>query len=87
MRETIAAIRIMGFWSWLYHSKFYRAHMRLAHKYNWHHTKVMGPFPDGSTQLWCQWCGLRYSTPAIDYALVSRLGEKQCGTVGKTVKP
>lgn len=46
----------------------YRALMRLAHHYNWHHAKVLGPFTDGSVQHWCQWCGLRYSTPPIDYA-------------------
>lgn len=48
----------------------YRTVMKLAHRYNWHHTKTLGPFPDGSTQKWCQWCGLRHSTPPIDYSLM-----------------
>ena len=36
---------------------FYRFVMRLAHKYNWHYAPPI--YPDGDTQLWCKWCGLR----------------------------
>jgi hypothetical protein len=40
---------------------FYRSLMKLAHRYDWHHAKVFGPFEDGRYQRWCQWCGLRES--------------------------
>ena len=69
MRETMEAIRTLGFWTVLWYRTGYRPFMRLAHRYNWHHTTTCGPFPDGSKQFWCQWCGLRHSTPPIDYAL------------------
>lgn len=82
MNENMEAIRVLGFWRWVYSHWFYRVHMRFAHRYNWHHTRQLGPFPDGSTQLWCEWCGLRYSTPAIDYALLSRLGAKGSASNG-----
>ena len=36
---------------------FYRALMRIAHKYNWHYAPPI--FPSGDAQLWCQWCGFR----------------------------
>jgi len=35
----------------------YRIIMRMAHKYNWHYAPPI--YPDGDTQLWCQWCGFR----------------------------
>ena len=37
---------------------FYRALMRLAHRYNWHHMVIC--YPDGDTLVWCQWCGIRH---------------------------
>lgn len=36
---------------------FYRLAMKLAHKYNWHYAPPI--YPEGDTQLWCQWCGFR----------------------------
>ena len=36
---------------------FYRLVMRVAHHYNWHYAPPV--YPDGDTQLWCQWCGFR----------------------------
>lgn len=36
---------------------FYRAVMRLAHRFNWHYAQPI--YPDGDTQLWCKWCGFR----------------------------
>ena len=36
---------------------FYRLVMRIAHKYHWHFAPPI--YPDGDTQLWCQWCGFR----------------------------
>jgi len=69
MSEDWEAIRVMGFWYWAWcRTGGYRAFMRLAHRYNWHHCTVCTPRPDGSEVHWCQWCGLRYCTPAIDYA-------------------
>lgn len=35
----------------------YRAVMKLAHRFNWHYAPPV--YPDGDTQLWCQWCGFR----------------------------
>ncbi len=36
---------------------FYRLIMRVAHKFHWHYAPPI--YPDGNTQLWCQWCGFR----------------------------
>lgn len=62
VREDFEAIRVMGFWSWLWARTFYQMFARIAHRFNWHHTVTLGPFDDGATQVWCQWCGLRQST-------------------------
>lgn len=35
----------------------YRLLMRIAHRYHWHYAPPC--YPDGDTQLWCQWCGFR----------------------------
>ena len=46
---------------------FYRLVMRVAHYYNWHYAPPV--YPDGNTQLWCQWCGFRqtiYSRPTSE---------------------
>lgn len=40
---------------------FYRLLMRIAHHYDWHHAKVIGPFANGEYQRWCEWCGFRQS--------------------------
>ena len=37
----------------------YRTLTKFAHRYDWHHAKVFGPFEGGRYQIWCQWCGLR----------------------------
>jgi hypothetical protein len=42
----------------IYYRFIYRPLMRLAHRYNWHHTKTI--HPGGDTMLVCDWCGLRY---------------------------
>lgn len=55
----------------VYHRWLYRAHMRLAHRFNWHYAPMIGPFPDGSTQRWCQWCGFRQSTPKSTVSIVN----------------
>ena len=41
------------------YGKLHRGFIQLAHRYGWHHVKVI--FPDRDIQLWCQWCGLRQS--------------------------
>jgi hypothetical protein len=70
MSEDLEAIRVMGFWYWAWcRTGCYRAFMRLVHRFNWHHCTVMGPFEDGETQHWCQWCGLRYVIPKPSYPL------------------
>ena len=43
---------------WLYYRFIYRHLMRLAHRFNWHHTRTI--YPEGDTLLVCDWCGLRY---------------------------
>ena len=40
--------------------------MRLAHRFNWHYAPPI--YPEGDTQLWCKWCGLRQT--------VKRRGDK-----------
>lgn len=37
--------------------RLYRVLMRLAHRFNWHYAPPI--YPEGDTQLWCKWCGLR----------------------------
>ncbi len=39
----------------------YRHLMRLTHYFGWHYAPVRGPYPDGTSQRWCRWCGLRGS--------------------------
>lgn len=36
---------------------FYRALMKVAHRYHWHYAPPI--YPEGDTQLWCKWCGFR----------------------------
>jgi hypothetical protein len=60
VRETIAAIRVLGFWRFVYARFFYRMVSRWAHKFNWHHMDIC--HPDGDTMHWCHWCGLRVVT-------------------------
>lgn len=54
------AIRVMGFWSWVYARFFYRGVMRVAHRFHWHYAPPS--YPDGDTMLWCHWCGFRSVT-------------------------
>lgn len=42
----------------------YRFVMKLAHKYNWHYAPPV--YPDGDTQLWCQWCGFRETIKKVN---------------------
>jgi hypothetical protein len=59
LREMREAIRAIGFWRCAWAMTGYRPTMKLAHRFNWHHVVKLGPFEDGPTQQWCQWCGLR----------------------------
>lgn len=43
----------------------YGALMRLAHRFNWHHTRTI--YPDGDTLVRCDWCGLSQVTQRRDY--------------------
>jgi len=63
MRETIEAIRVLGFWRVVYYRTAYRPLMRLMHRYNLHYAPPS--YPQGADGyidkvLWCQWCGMRY---------------------------
>lgn len=49
----------MTLYSWAY-----RKFKQFMHKRNWHHMTVC--HPDGDTQHWCQWCGLRVTIPKPD---------------------
>lgn len=68
MSETWEAIKVMGIWQVLWCRTGYRPFQRLIHRYNWHHTRVIGPLDDGSIQHWCEWCGLRYHMTPLDRA-------------------
>lgn len=39
--------------------------MRLAHRFNWHHTRTS--YPDGDTYVRCDWCGLGKVMRKRDY--------------------
>lgn len=42
----------------------YRLVMRIAHRFNWHYMEPMhGIQPDNNSQIWCHWCGARYTLP------------------------
>lgn len=45
--------------NWPFKWTLYRWLMKLAHRYNWHYAPRIGPFEDGTYQMWCKWCGLR----------------------------
>ena len=60
-----------------FYGKVYRSFTKLAHRYNWHHVKII--YPEKDMQLWCQWCGLRQTyklTKGID-------GKIRYGYLGK----
>lgn len=66
-------------WRWiasLYYRWFYRVHMRLAHRFNWHYAPTSHPFEDGTRQQWCQWCGMRSTIPKPSTPL-RRSGEQK----------
>ena len=48
-------------WPFNLNGRVYRLVMRIAHHYNWHYAPPI--FPEGDTQLWCQWCGFRMTLP------------------------
>ena len=50
---------------WLYYRFIYRRLMRLAHRFNWHHTRTC--YPDGDTLVVCDWCGLSKVMQRRDY--------------------
>ena len=59
MKDLFESIEVLGFWRTVWGRLFYRRVMKLAHKLDWHHAPMHGPFEDGATQRWCQWCGFR----------------------------
>jgi len=46
--------------------RLHRLIMRIAHYYDWHYAPIIGPFENGDTQRWCQWCGFREQIPKIN---------------------
>lgn len=61
-REDREAIRVMGFWWWLFAGTLYRPVSRLMHRFNLHYAPPAGPAHGDNyclQQHWCQWCGLR----------------------------
>ena len=57
MGENIEAIRVLGFWGFIYHRFVYRHVMRFAHKHGWHYAPP-STMEDGSVLELCLWCGL-----------------------------
>lgn len=53
----------------------YGALMRLAHRFNWHHTRTC--YPDGDTYVRCDWCGLGAVMHKRDYKPAISVGEYQ----------
>lgn len=49
---------------WPFYGRIYRLVSKLLHRFNLHYMRPMGPFEDGSRQLWCKWCGARHVIPA-----------------------
>jgi len=41
----------------------YRVVMKIAHRFHWHYAPPI--YPDGDMQLWCKWCGLRYTRRCV----------------------
>ena len=64
----------------LYYRFIYGRLMKLAHRFNWHHTTTT--YPEGDTLVRCQWCGLasvirrRDCKPAIWNGAQSASAEK-----------
>ena len=56
---------------------FYRAIMRLAHRFNWHYAPPI--YPDGDTQLWCKWCGFRQTIKRRHYPIKKPLNISEQG--------
>jgi hypothetical protein len=61
MNETLEAIRVMGLWRVIWCHTGYRPFQRLAHRFNWHHMYPMPIIEKDRQQIWCQWCGARYT--------------------------
>ncbi len=40
---------------------FYRPIMKLAHRFNWHYMRPMPIIEPNRQQIWCEWCGARYT--------------------------
>jgi len=57
---------------WFFYRFFYRQIMRIAHRFNWHYAPPI--YPEGDTQLWCQWCGFRQTVKRA--AIASALQDK-----------
>lgn len=80
MREDMEAIRVMGFWYWLFcRTGAYRLVMRVAHRYHWHYAPMHGPLQDGSTQRWCEWCGFRQTYPVAAGLRLCDVGVSDAG--------
>lgn len=59
----------------LIRGKIHRTVMRFAHKYNWHYAPPI--YPEGDTQLWCQWCGFRETIKRRKGLLEGSIGSKE----------
>jgi len=59
----------------------YRWLMKLAHRYNWHHTRTY--YQDGDTFVRCDWCGLSKVMQRRDYKPVI-LGETLAKSASRT---
>ena len=61
---------------------FYRKIMRLAHRYHWHYAPPF--YPEGDTELWCQWCGFRQTIKRQKYETIQGEGMERCESVERS---
>jgi hypothetical protein len=53
--NVIGQLPLIGRWWW------YRAVMKIAHRFNWHYAPPCPQIEPGETRYWCHWCGLKYT--------------------------
>ncbi len=57
MNEDIEAIRVMGFWYWLWCRTGYRPFQRFIHRHNWCHMRQRPMIEHDRQDFHCDWCG------------------------------
>lgn len=63
--------------------EIYRVKSRLLHRFNLHHTRRLGPMPDGVYLHRCDWCGMtRKEVPM--WLIEQRMREAGVRTAGRS---